>query len=101
MFNFPYNQSSPELEAWLASQFVAFRTSGGILNPLPVRSAVKTTTGGRGYDQAGIRMTKVRRRRSAAIAFAVFVSALFLWILSRSRPDSGGPEALPHVFLWA
>ncbi|HXK62707.1 MAG TPA: polysaccharide deacetylase family protein, partial [Acidobacteriota bacterium] len=52
VFNFPYNQSSPELEAWLPSQFMAFRTTGGILNPLPKRGTVKITTGGFGPGNA-------------------------------------------------
>ncbi len=52
VFNFPYNQSSPELEAWLPSVVMAFRTAGGILNPIPDASTVKITTGGWGPDNA-------------------------------------------------
>jgi peptidoglycan/xylan/chitin deacetylase (PgdA/CDA1 family) len=52
LFNFPYNQSSPELEAWLPSVVMAFRTTGGILNPLPTPRTVKVTTGGWGPDNA-------------------------------------------------
>ena len=48
VFNFPYNQSSPELERWLPSVVMAFRTTGGILNPLPTADTVKITTGGFG-----------------------------------------------------
>jgi peptidoglycan/xylan/chitin deacetylase (PgdA/CDA1 family) len=48
VFNFPYNQSSPQLEEWLPSVVMAFRTTGGILNPLPSASTVKITTGGFG-----------------------------------------------------
>ena len=35
VFNFPYNHSSPELEAWLPTVVRAFRTGGDGLNPLP------------------------------------------------------------------
>jgi peptidoglycan/xylan/chitin deacetylase (PgdA/CDA1 family) len=52
VFNFPYNQSSPELEAWLPSVVMAFRTAGGMLNPIPNASTVKITTGGWGPDNA-------------------------------------------------
>lgn len=48
VFNFPYNQSSPELEAWLPSVVMAYRTTGGMLNPIPDGSTVKITTGGWG-----------------------------------------------------
>jgi peptidoglycan/xylan/chitin deacetylase (PgdA/CDA1 family) len=52
VFNFPYNQSSPELEAWLPSVVMAFRTTGGELNPIPTANTVKITTGGYGPDNA-------------------------------------------------
>ncbi len=52
VFNFPYNQSSPELEAWLPSVVMAFRTSGGMLNPIPGPATCKITTGGWGPDNA-------------------------------------------------
>jgi len=48
VFNFPYNQSSPELEKWLPSVVMAFRASGGTINPLPRPETVKITTGGFG-----------------------------------------------------
>jgi len=48
VFNFPYNQSSPELEEWLPSVVMAFRTTGGMINPLPGASTRKITTGGWG-----------------------------------------------------
>jgi peptidoglycan/xylan/chitin deacetylase (PgdA/CDA1 family) len=48
VFNFPYNQSSPKLQALLPSVVMAFRTAGGVLNPLPQRVTVKITTGGFG-----------------------------------------------------
>ena len=52
VFNFPYNQSSPELEAWLPSVVMAFRTTGGELNPIPTANTVKVTTGGWGPGNA-------------------------------------------------
>jgi peptidoglycan/xylan/chitin deacetylase (PgdA/CDA1 family) len=54
VFNFPYNQSSPELEEWLPSVVMAFRAHGknGILNPLPGPTTVKISTGGWGPDNA-------------------------------------------------
>jgi hypothetical protein len=50
VFNFPYNKSTPELEAWLPTQVRAFRTGGGGLNPLPSKSQVKLTCTGFGPD---------------------------------------------------
>ena len=50
VFNFPYNQSSHELEAWLSSVVMAFRTKGGGVNPLPGAETVKITTSGYGPD---------------------------------------------------
>ena len=44
VFNFPYNQSSPELEEWLPSVVRAFRTTGGGLNPLPHPGMTKRFT---------------------------------------------------------
>lgn len=52
VFNFPYNQSSPELEAWLPAHVMAFRAHGGMLNPLPGPQTFKITTGGWGPDNA-------------------------------------------------
>lgn len=47
IFNFPYNASTPELEAWLPSHVRAFRTGPGpMLNPLPHPETVKLTTCG-------------------------------------------------------
>lgn len=50
VFNFPYNQSTPELEAWLPSVVRGFRTGGGGLNPLPYPGMTKLTTTGYGPD---------------------------------------------------
>lgn len=43
VFNFPYNSSTPELEAWLPTQVMAFRAGGGGINPLPHKGQVKLT----------------------------------------------------------
>jgi peptidoglycan/xylan/chitin deacetylase (PgdA/CDA1 family) len=43
IFNFPYNASKPDLEAWLATQVLAFRTGGGALNPWPHKGQAKLT----------------------------------------------------------
>ena len=43
IFNFPYNASTPELEAWLSTRVKAFRTGGGAINPLPHTGQVKLT----------------------------------------------------------
>jgi hypothetical protein len=50
IFAFPYNASTPEIEAWLPSVVHAFRTSGPAVNPLPTAHTVKLTTGG--WEQA-------------------------------------------------
>ena len=52
VFNFPYNESSPELEEWLPSVVMAFRTRGEIINPVPGPDTRKITTGGWGPDNA-------------------------------------------------
>jgi len=46
IFNFPYNASTPELEAWLGGVVRGFRTAGPAINPLPVRGQVRITTSG-------------------------------------------------------
>jgi hypothetical protein len=48
VFNFPYNQSTPELEAWLPTVVRAYRTSGGGINSLPHPGMTKITTTGAG-----------------------------------------------------
>ena len=52
VFNFPYNESTPELEEWLPSVVMAYRTRGGIINPIPGSNTRKVTTGGWGPDNA-------------------------------------------------
>ena len=42
-FNFPYNASTPELEKWLPTQVLAFRTGGQAINPLPHKGQAKLT----------------------------------------------------------
>jgi peptidoglycan/xylan/chitin deacetylase (PgdA/CDA1 family) len=43
VFNFPFNASTPELEKWLPSQVMAFRTGGPAVNKLPYRGQSKLT----------------------------------------------------------
>lgn len=43
VFNFPFNSSSEELESWLNDKVMAYRTSGGAINPLPHRQMKKLT----------------------------------------------------------
>jgi peptidoglycan/xylan/chitin deacetylase (PgdA/CDA1 family) len=50
VFNFPYNASTPEIEAWLVGQVKAFRTSGPAVNPLPHRGQSKLTCTSSGPD---------------------------------------------------
>jgi len=50
VFNFPYNQATPELEAWLPTVVRAYRTSGGGINSLPDPGMTKITTTGAGPD---------------------------------------------------
>lgn len=48
VFAFPYNASTPQLDAWLPSQIRAFRAGGGGINPLPHKGQAKLTTTGFG-----------------------------------------------------
>jgi peptidoglycan/xylan/chitin deacetylase (PgdA/CDA1 family) len=50
IFNFPFNASTPELEAWLPSQVTAFRTGGKPINELPHKGQVKLTCTSHGPD---------------------------------------------------
>ena len=50
VFNFPYNESTPELEAWLGTVVRAFRTDGPGLNPLPHTGRAKLTCAAYGPD---------------------------------------------------
>ncbi len=43
IFNFPYNDSTPELEEWLSGQVLAFRTGGAGINQVPHRGQKKLT----------------------------------------------------------
>jgi len=58
VFNFPFNQSTPELEAWLPTVVRAFRTSGGGLNAVPSPATVKLTTTGWGPDNCEWHLTE-------------------------------------------
>ncbi len=43
VYNFAYNASTPELEAWMPTQVRAFRTGGGAINPAPNKQQGKLT----------------------------------------------------------
>jgi peptidoglycan/xylan/chitin deacetylase (PgdA/CDA1 family) len=50
VFNFPFNASNPEVEEWLATQVMAFRTGGPAINPLPHAGQVRLTCTSHGPD---------------------------------------------------
>lgn len=50
VYNFAYNASTPEIEAWLPSLVKAFRTGGDAINPLPQRGHVRLTTSAYGPE---------------------------------------------------
>jgi peptidoglycan/xylan/chitin deacetylase (PgdA/CDA1 family) len=50
VYNFAYNASTPEIEAWLPGLVKAFRTSGDAINPLPHSGQVRLTTSGYGPE---------------------------------------------------
>lgn len=50
IFNFAYNASTPEIEAWLPGLVKAFRTGGDAINPLPHRGQVGLTTSAYGPE---------------------------------------------------
>jgi len=50
VYNFAYNASTPEIEAWLPSLVKAFRTGGEAINPLPHRGQVRLTTSAYGPE---------------------------------------------------
>jgi peptidoglycan/xylan/chitin deacetylase (PgdA/CDA1 family) len=43
VFNFPFNASNPQVEAWIGSRVMAFRTIGDAVNPMPDRNRKKLT----------------------------------------------------------
>lgn len=43
IYNFAYNASTPELERWLPTQVMAFRTGGGAINPWPHKGQARLT----------------------------------------------------------
>jgi peptidoglycan/xylan/chitin deacetylase (PgdA/CDA1 family) len=45
IFNMPYNASTPDLEAWLGTQVMAFRTGGATINAMPHKDQKKLTCG--------------------------------------------------------
>jgi peptidoglycan/xylan/chitin deacetylase (PgdA/CDA1 family) len=50
VYNFAYNASTPEIEAWLPEVVKAYRTGGEPINPLPFTGQVKLTTTGYGPE---------------------------------------------------
>ena len=48
VFNFPFNATTPELEKWLPTQVLAYRSGGPAINPVPHKGQAKLTctTGG-------------------------------------------------------
>jgi peptidoglycan/xylan/chitin deacetylase (PgdA/CDA1 family) len=50
VFNFPFNASTPEIEEWLATQVMAFRTGGPPVNPLPHAGQTRLTCVSHGPD---------------------------------------------------
>jgi peptidoglycan/xylan/chitin deacetylase (PgdA/CDA1 family) len=50
VYNFAYNASTPEIDAWLPEVVKAFRTGGDALNPLPHRGQVRLTTAAYGPE---------------------------------------------------
>ncbi|MEX2309223.1 MAG: polysaccharide deacetylase family protein [Pirellulales bacterium] len=50
VFNFPFNASTPELERWLPSEVLAFRTGGPAVNRLPHRGQSKLNCTNYGPD---------------------------------------------------
>ncbi len=67
IFNFPYNASTPELEKWLPTQVLAFRTGGAAINPLPHKGQAKLTctSFGPGNSEAAVNreIEEVARQR--------------------------------------
>jgi len=47
VFAFPYNQSTPQVESWLAGEVCAFRTDGSAIQPFPAAGQPRLTTTGR------------------------------------------------------
>ena len=52
IYNFAYNASTPELEAWLPGVVKAFRTGGDAINPLPHAGQVRLTTSAYGPENS-------------------------------------------------
>jgi len=57
-FAFPYNRSTPEIEAWLATRVRAFRTGGGAVMPLPQPGQQRVTCAGFGPGPADEQLTR-------------------------------------------
>lgn len=86
VFNFPYNASTPALEAWLSTQVMAFRTGGGPFNAWPHAGQVKLRTGGSGGPE------NCERKLDREIdAFLAGPSGWFLFNLHGLDHEGWGP----------
>ncbi len=52
VFNFPYNDITPQISAWLRGRVLAWRCHGPMINPLPHRGLVEIGAGGFGPGNA-------------------------------------------------
>lgn len=77
VFNFPYNSSTPELEAWVPTVVRAFRTLGDIINPWPKKGQAKLTCGGSGPANCEADLDREIERLLAKVSG---------WMIYTSRP---------------
>jgi peptidoglycan/xylan/chitin deacetylase (PgdA/CDA1 family) len=52
VFNFPYNDTTPEIETWITTRVRAYRCHGPMVNPLPSKDMIRIGTGGFGPGNA-------------------------------------------------
>lgn len=52
VYNVPFNRHAPEMEAWLPEVVRAFRTGGGVINPLPTAETVRLSCESFGPEDA-------------------------------------------------
>jgi peptidoglycan/xylan/chitin deacetylase (PgdA/CDA1 family) len=58
-FAFPYNRSTPEIEAWLGGRVRAFRTAGDPVMPLPHLGQQRVTCSGFGPERCDDHLTQM------------------------------------------
>jgi hypothetical protein len=58
-FAFPYNRSTPEIEAWLGGRVRAFRTAGDPVMPLPYPGQQRVTCAGFGPERCDDHLTRM------------------------------------------